>query len=221
MKTLLASLLLLTVSALSAEIPISPAQAVEFGATILPYEVDNKFHKWESSPSITCVGQAAKFKPLVEDFIRDVGGVLNGLPVQPTLAPDNDPKADIQLVIDTPKALEEYKRKEGAMKDWQWRAQWTPDGALKRFVLFNDISHYYTTTGTNERRLIYASLLKGLGISGSKAYPINSIWGRFSQGTPESALWENDKRLIRFAYETVPNNSTRETVKRVIKKEWK
>lgn len=198
----------------------TPKEVEEFAATILPYAVGDEFHKWAASPSISCFGEAVKYKPVVEQFVADMTTILNGLPIKPELIADNSPKADILFVIDSPKALAVLRRQEKAQSTWQWQASWNPDKSLKRFTTYTDASGFKDVTGKSERRMIYQLLLRCMGISGEKMYPVVSIWGKFNEGNESSAIWELDRKLIRFAYEFVPSGASKNDIRKLVRKNW-
>src|SRR5580698_1957562 len=131
-------IILLIVSAISAsaQTPVSEqptltqSQAEQLAMAVLPS--DGHFHKWTTSPTISCVGQMVKFKPVVEKCIADVCSILAGLPVQPVIVADDQPSADILLCIGTP---QEY----GALlrdSKWNWKNTFNADHSIKRSVVF-------------------------------------------------------------------------------------
>lgn len=204
----------------TSSLPPTPKQLEDFAAITLPYG-NERFHKWTIPPRISLCDRATEYRPIVEKFVADNASILEGLPVIPTLVQDDFPTADILLII-SDKPFNAYKARYHASPPGQWDVTFNADRSIRHYVLFLDGKGFKNQNDLNERRMIYRALYKAFGIAGDHILipPIISLWGTFNEGTPENALWENDRKLVGFAYKSVPNFATHTDIRAAFKKFW-
>lgn len=192
----------------------------EFGADVLPFTKDN-FHKWAVSPQLSCIGEAADIapcKPYVENFVADINGVLAGLPIQITMLPDNTMTATFRVYVGRKAAIARVRRANGAGSGWSNQVKWSAEKILTDFSAYVDLDEYAKRTPVQQRAALYRYMLRGLGYCGDD--PIKGVPSIYNDWWAQPLLTEFDRKMIRFAYEHLPNDASKSDIRQAVKKKW-
>ncbi len=200
-------------SPLRAQPPAADEQklAEQLADRVLPIWNEPVARKWPAAPKLSCIGEAVKYRALVQQFIADTGAILAGLP-SPVLVADDTAEADIFFAVDTSAKLSTYRRQQRVSGVVEMSYSADDSGALQRFFIFVETRSLGEPGGAAAKKAVYCYLLNALG---------------FTHGVEKGAAskcpsleTDFERKLLRFLYEFVPSGSSRADLRRLARLHW-